>query len=207
MLIQSRDGTRIAYDASGLGPDLLLVHGSGTAGGRWRPVRPAFEARFTVHAMDRRGHGLSGDAVAYAIEREYHDIACCIENSAHSPIDVVAHSYGAVCALGTARMAHASSAWCCMNHRYQLRRRLLPSRCNPHDACGDCAGRPGGCHDKLPYRCARHTADNVARCAVLPHGGSRSTLAPLALRELETVGHCSLSRMPIRDGGFRRCCC
>jgi pimeloyl-ACP methyl ester carboxylesterase len=54
--------------------------------------------------MDRRGHGQSQDAPAYRIEREYEDIARCIEACGPDPVDIVAHSYGALCAIGAARM-------------------------------------------------------------------------------------------------------
>ena len=57
----SRDGTRIAYRRSGEGPPLILVHGTAANHGRWSPVLPALEERFTVYAMDRRGRGGSGD--------------------------------------------------------------------------------------------------------------------------------------------------
>jgi pimeloyl-ACP methyl ester carboxylesterase len=53
----SRDGTPIAYRRSGEGPPLVLVHGAAADHGRWRPVLPAFEERFTVYAIDRRGRG------------------------------------------------------------------------------------------------------------------------------------------------------
>jgi hypothetical protein len=73
--ITSKDGTSIAYRRSGEGPPLVLVHGAAADHGRWRPVLPAFEERFTVYAIDRRGRGGSGDADGYAIEREFEDVA------------------------------------------------------------------------------------------------------------------------------------
>jgi len=99
MQVLSPDGTAIACDSRGTGPDLLLVHGTGAHSGFWAPVRHAWEAAFTVHAMDRRGHGASGDAAHYAIEREYEDIAACIAACVGPVVDVVAHSFGALCVL------------------------------------------------------------------------------------------------------------
>jgi pimeloyl-ACP methyl ester carboxylesterase len=55
--ITSKDGTRITYRRSGEGPPLVLVHGTAADHGRWRPVLPALEERFTVYAVDRRGRG------------------------------------------------------------------------------------------------------------------------------------------------------
>ena len=54
--------------------------------------------------MDRRGRGASGDGPAYAIEREYEDIAAAAEalalRAGSAAIDVAGHSYGGRCALG-----------------------------------------------------------------------------------------------------------
>ncbi|MCI0730931.1 MAG: alpha/beta fold hydrolase, partial [Chloroflexi bacterium] len=60
--ILSPDGTPIAYERSGAGAPLVLVHGTSAAHTRWAPIRPALEAHFTVYAVDRRGRGGSGDA-------------------------------------------------------------------------------------------------------------------------------------------------
>ena len=97
----SRDGTRIAAWRSGDGPPLVLVHGTAADHSRWAPVLPPLEARFTVWAVDRRGHGQSGDPDGYAIEREYEDVASVVE-SAGGPVSVLGHSYGGICALESA---------------------------------------------------------------------------------------------------------
>ena len=76
----SNDGTPIAYRRSGEGPPLVLVHGAAADHGRWRPVLPAFEERFTVYATDRRGRGGSGDGDDYAIEREFEDVAAVVKS-------------------------------------------------------------------------------------------------------------------------------
>lgn len=61
-LVASRDGTPIAVWRRGSGPALLLVHGTvADHSTTWRRVVPILERRFTVHAMDRRGRGESGD--------------------------------------------------------------------------------------------------------------------------------------------------
>jgi pimeloyl-ACP methyl ester carboxylesterase len=97
--ITSRDGTTIAFWQSGVGPPLLLVHGS-TADHTttWPRVLPQLVRRFTVHAMDRRGRGGSGDGPAYELEREAHDIAGVVD-SVGEPVSVLGHSYGGLCAL------------------------------------------------------------------------------------------------------------
>lgn len=96
--VQSKDGTPIAYTKTGKGRSLLLVHGTLAEHTVWSAVVPALGKKFTVHAMERRGRGASGDASPYAIAREAEDIAACVEDIG-GQVDVVAHSYGAVCAL------------------------------------------------------------------------------------------------------------
>ena len=59
--IVSRDATPIAYHRRGVGPPLVLVHGTGAANPiAWTAVLPALEERFFVYALDRHG---SFDAV------------------------------------------------------------------------------------------------------------------------------------------------
>jgi pimeloyl-ACP methyl ester carboxylesterase len=95
------DGTRIGFWRSGTGPPLLLVHGTTADHTRWRPVLPLLEPHATVYAVDRRGRGASGDAPDYAVEREFADIAAVVD-AIGGPVDVLAHSYGALCSLGAA---------------------------------------------------------------------------------------------------------
>jgi pimeloyl-ACP methyl ester carboxylesterase len=103
--VRSRDGTTIAFWRSGDGPPLLLVHGA-TAdhSTTWRFVLPELERRFTVYAMDRRGRGGSGDSSQYDLQREAEDVAAVI-GSVGGPVNVVGHSYGALCALEAALIA------------------------------------------------------------------------------------------------------
>jgi pimeloyl-ACP methyl ester carboxylesterase len=98
MVAISRDGTRIAYWRSGSGPPLVLVHGTTADHTRWARVLPSLEQHFTVHAMDRRGRGDSGDSPGYAIEREFEDVAAVVE-AVGEPVFLLGHSYGAICAL------------------------------------------------------------------------------------------------------------
>ncbi len=96
--VPSRDGTPIAVWRTGRGPPLLLVHGMvADHGTTWQRVRPLLEERFTVHAMDRRGRGESGDGPAYALEREAEDVAAVLE-AIGAPTCLVGHSFGALCA-------------------------------------------------------------------------------------------------------------
>lgn len=100
--VTSRDGTLIAYWRSGQGPPLVLVHGSTADHTRWAPVLPAFAEHFTVYAVDRRSRGGSGDAGKYAIEHEFEDVARVVD-SIGEPVNLLGHSYGALCSLEAAR--------------------------------------------------------------------------------------------------------
>src|ERR1700738_3359572 len=100
--ITSKDETMIAYQSSGTGPPLELVHGPTADHTRWTPILPALERHFNVYALDRRGRGGSGDAEQYAIEREFEDIVALV-NSIDEPVFLLGHSYGALCSLEAAR--------------------------------------------------------------------------------------------------------
>lgn len=99
--VVSRDGTPIAFDISGSGPGLVLVHGTAATHRGWKAVVPLLAQRFTVLAMERRGRGESGDSADYAAEREYEDIAAVIA-AAPRPVLLFGHSYGAICSLEVA---------------------------------------------------------------------------------------------------------
>lgn len=99
--IISADGTRIAFERTGSGPPLVLVHGTSADHTRWEPIRPELAEHFTVYALDRRGRGESGDAPEYALEREFEDVAAVVE-SIDAPVVLLGHSYGALCSLEAA---------------------------------------------------------------------------------------------------------
>jgi pimeloyl-ACP methyl ester carboxylesterase len=77
-IVTSTDGTPIAYQRSGEGPPLVLVHGTSADHTRWKPVLPAFEEHFNVYALDRRGRGSSGDSEDYSIDQEFEDVAAVV---------------------------------------------------------------------------------------------------------------------------------
>ena len=101
----SKDGTTIACEKTGSGPPLVLVHGTTADHTRWAPVLPALSNRFTTYACDRRGRGASGDgSSSYAMEREFEDVAAVVDGIG-GPVDLLGHSYGALCALEAAVLA------------------------------------------------------------------------------------------------------
>ena len=99
--VKSKDATPIAVECAGTGPTLLLVHGGTGDRTRWTPLFPFFAPRFAVCAMDRRGHGASGDARDYDLHKEAEDVAAVV-NSRPAPVFVLGHSYGGVAALEAA---------------------------------------------------------------------------------------------------------
>jgi pimeloyl-ACP methyl ester carboxylesterase len=102
------DGTPIAVFSLGAGSPLVLVHGATADHTTWRTSGPLLAARHTLHAIDRRGRGASGDGPPgepYTIEREFDDLAAvanAVAAAAGTAVDVVGHSYGGRIALGAA---------------------------------------------------------------------------------------------------------
>jgi pimeloyl-ACP methyl ester carboxylesterase len=118
-LIAAPDGVRIAMFRSGDGPPLVLVHGATADHTTWRTSGPLLAERHTLHAIDRRGRGASGDGEPgepYAIEREFDDLAAVVDAiaaEAGAPVDVLGHSYGGRIGLGAAlRTAHLRRLVC-----------------------------------------------------------------------------------------------
>lgn len=97
--VTSPDGTRIAYERTGDGPPVVLVHGTGANHICWDGVRSRLEESYTVYEMDRRGRGESGDADDYHIEREFEDIAALVD-AIDDDVNLVGHSYGALSSFG-----------------------------------------------------------------------------------------------------------
>jgi pimeloyl-ACP methyl ester carboxylesterase len=103
--VTSRDGTEIGYWTTGQGPPLVLVHGALGDHTRWSALRPYLEPHFTIHAMDRRGRGASGDHPEYDFAREVEDVAAVVNAVAvasGSPVDVLGSSVGGSFALAAA---------------------------------------------------------------------------------------------------------
>lgn len=99
--VTSADGTPIGYEVSGHGPVLVAVHGGTADRTRWQVVGPLLAREHTVWAVDRRGRGLSGDAVDYDIGREADDVLALVAAAGPGSV-LLAHSYGATVALAAA---------------------------------------------------------------------------------------------------------
>jgi len=99
--VTSADGTTIAYERTGSGPPLLLVHGTSANRTAWRLVLPGLEEHVTAYAVDRRGRGESGDADEYGLEQEADDVAAVVD-SIDDPVTLLGHSGGGLFSLEAA---------------------------------------------------------------------------------------------------------
>ncbi len=120
--MHSADGTRIGFRRLGVGPAIVMVHGSVSTHTDWMPAARLLASRHTCYVMDRRGRRSSGAGHApYAIEREYEDVCAVLEaaeletaksdpaglgagklEAAGRGAALAGHSYGAICAMGAA---------------------------------------------------------------------------------------------------------
>lgn len=102
--VKSKDGTSIAFQRTGSGPPLVLVHGGAASNHkRWDigGVRAALAEHYTVYAIDRRGRGGSGDSNEYDLMRECDD-AVAVVDSIDEPVALLGHSLGANISLEAA---------------------------------------------------------------------------------------------------------
>ena len=101
--VTSKDGTEIAYEKMGQGPELILVDGALTfrSFGPMPELAKLLAANFTVTIYDRRGRGESGDVKPYALEREVEDLNALIDAAGGSAY-VYGISSGACLALESA---------------------------------------------------------------------------------------------------------
>ena len=97
------DSAVICVDDSGSGESMLLVHGASQTRAAWSRLAPLLRADYRVFNMDRRGRGGSTDGLSYSLARESEDIARVV-GMLPRPVHLVAHSYGALCALEALRL-------------------------------------------------------------------------------------------------------
>jgi pimeloyl-ACP methyl ester carboxylesterase len=94
--VEVRPGVAIAYERSGSGPPLVLVHGITESRRSWDPLVPLLAEHFDVVAADLRGHGESTKAAPFDPRTLADDIT---ELAARLRLDrplLIGHSLGGV---------------------------------------------------------------------------------------------------------------
>lgn len=92
-------GVPIRYRQTGQGPDLLLLHGSPGMLEDWAEVQKILSKNFRVTAVDRPGHGLSGEARKGTVRGNAEFAWSLIEKLQLKDVTVVGHSFGGGVAL------------------------------------------------------------------------------------------------------------
>lgn len=94
------NGVRIAYQDTGKGEPLVLVHGSWGSHHNWDPVVPGLSAHHRVVSYDRRGHSKSERPAGQGtFAEDVADLAALVEALDAAPAWVVGNSVGAVITL------------------------------------------------------------------------------------------------------------
>ena len=104
MTVRSADGTRIALTSYGDGAPLVVVPGALCDHTAWMSCALPMARGRSVHVIDRRGRGASGDARSYAPDREVDDVLAVLATLGPEP-DLLGHSSGAILALQAAERA------------------------------------------------------------------------------------------------------
>lgn len=97
--------TRLNTRTAGSGPDVILLHSSGSSGRQWDPLVGRLRERFRLHAVDLHGHG---GTPAWSDRRrlQLEDDAALVAPLLHATggAHLVGHSYGGGLALKLAAM-------------------------------------------------------------------------------------------------------
>lgn len=99
------DGRAFAYQDVGVGPTVVLAHGSGASHREWAPVIAALHDRYRVVTPDLLGYGRSEVSPVNARFHPWSDLGALIALAlrADGPVQLVGHSYGGALALEAAR--------------------------------------------------------------------------------------------------------
>ncbi|WP_249138792.1 alpha/beta fold hydrolase [Phycicoccus avicenniae] len=85
--------------AAPTGPDVVLVHGTGSDATTWDEVAVGLGTDRTVHAVDLRGHGRSDRPGTYSVALMAQDLAQVLPHLVAGPVDLAGHSLGGLVAL------------------------------------------------------------------------------------------------------------
>ena len=101
--VTSNDGTCIAYDLQGSGPNVIMVGGGLDDGRENEPLTSWLATDFSVYNYARRGRGKSGNTQPYAVQRELEDLEALLAEAGGT-----AHMFGA--SSGGALVLRAAAA-------------------------------------------------------------------------------------------------
>ncbi|HTZ65123.1 MAG TPA: alpha/beta hydrolase [Solirubrobacteraceae bacterium] len=96
----------LAYDRTGTGPTLLLLHGTNSSRSIWKPLLPRLSAERDVLAVDLPGHGQSPPS-SFTPPAWADDIAAFLDELGLRRVIVVGHSSGGWTALELAKRGRA----------------------------------------------------------------------------------------------------
>ncbi|CAM5612430.1 aminoacrylate hydrolase [Aquamicrobium terrae] len=93
------NGEMISFESVGLGPPVLLLHSLGTSAALWNSTLAALSGRFTLVAMDARGHGESSNRAGFSVEAIALDGLALMAALGHERFHVVGSSMGGLFAV------------------------------------------------------------------------------------------------------------
>ena len=105
--VNGDDGVRLAFEDTGAGEPLLLVHGTALSKATWRGLgyQRALKPRHRVISLDMRGHGRSDkphDQGAYTMERFMGDVEAVLDACGLDSVNYFGYSFGARVGLAMA---------------------------------------------------------------------------------------------------------
>ncbi len=100
MPTESLNGIKIFYERQGVGPPIVLVHGSWGDHHNWDAVAPALAREYDVIRYDRRGHSQSGPApTPGAAEQDVDDLLALVDRlEVRQPV-AIGNSFGGTITL------------------------------------------------------------------------------------------------------------
>jgi pimeloyl-ACP methyl ester carboxylesterase len=99
------DGRAFAYQDVGVGPTVILAHGSGASHRAWAPVVSSLRDRYRILTPDLLGYGRSEPSPINPRFHPWSDLGVLIAlaERADAPVHLVGHSYGGALTLEAAR--------------------------------------------------------------------------------------------------------
>lgn len=110
----TRDGVRVAYEVTGVGAPLVLVHGLGDERSLWQPLIERFAPHFRCVSLDLRGHGQTTGAVDFDPLGLHRDLDAVICDAGLVRPVLIGHSLGGFAAT-TYAGSHAAKVRAVIN--------------------------------------------------------------------------------------------